>query len=235
MPSPVAKTEPAWMTLARGERGVREGDGAADNPTVLQYYADAGHPDIDHDSVAWCAAFACAMLERAGFSSPKQLTARSFLTWGKEIGGPRVGAIVVLKRGRSAWQGHVGFVAAWGEGWVAVLGGNQGDSVSVEHFPTDRVLGYRMPVTVENSRTVAAAVVGATSGAVSASAQTIASNIPEPETLVQMAEAGSTFATSLGALADFLPVVSVIAALITVFSAAICLYARLDDLNSKGR
>ena len=75
MPSPAHKDEPAWLTLARAEIGVREGAGAANSPVVLQYYRDARHPEIEHDDVAWCAAFACAMLERAGVRSPRALIA----------------------------------------------------------------------------------------------------------------------------------------------------------------
>ena len=88
------------MVLARRELGVAEAPGAADNDRVLAYYSDAGHPEIAHDSVAWCAAFACAMLERSGTRSPRTLRAREFLEWGDPVETPRRGCIVVLWRGQ---------------------------------------------------------------------------------------------------------------------------------------
>ena len=134
------------MVLARRELGVAEAPGAADNDRVLAYYSDAGHPEIAHDSVAWCAAFACAMLERGGTRSPRTLRAREFLEWGDPVETPRRGCIVVLWRGQpDGAEGHVGFYAgSKGEG-VLILGGNQGDKVSIAAFRQNQVLGYRWP------------------------------------------------------------------------------------------
>ena len=47
-----------------------------------------------------------------------------------------------------AYQG-LGFAPSTGMGWldetIRVLGGNQGDKVSIENFPKSQVLGYRWP------------------------------------------------------------------------------------------
>jgi len=53
---------------------------------------------------------------------------------------------VVLWRGSpSGTKGHVGFyLESAGRGKFTMLGGNQGDRVSNETFPTSRVLGYRL-------------------------------------------------------------------------------------------
>ena len=61
-----APEKPGWLVLAEGELGVREGAGAANNPRVVQLFADAGFSGIKQDSVAWCAAAVGAMLKRAG-------------------------------------------------------------------------------------------------------------------------------------------------------------------------
>jgi hypothetical protein len=37
---------------------VTEALGTANNPAVQAYYRDAGHPEVTHDSVPWCAAVA---------------------------------------------------------------------------------------------------------------------------------------------------------------------------------
>ena len=150
-----SKKEPTWLTLARAELGTKEGAGSANSPRVISYYADAGHPEVDHDDVAWCAAFVGAMLKRAGLPTSGSLAARSYLQWGKGISRPYPGCIAVFKRGKS-WQGHVAFYLSQGEAGIQVLGGNQGDSVSVTRMKASDLLGYREPVTVGNSRTLRA-------------------------------------------------------------------------------
>jgi uncharacterized protein (TIGR02594 family) len=149
------KGEPKWLTLARAELGVREGAGAANSPTVLKYYEDAGHPEVDHDDVAWCAAFVGAMLHRAGLPHSGSLAARSYLTWGKAVAKPYPGCVAVFKRG-TGWQGHVAFYLSQGSKGITILGGNQGDAVSIMTMKPSDLLGYREPVAVGNSRTMRA-------------------------------------------------------------------------------
>ena len=55
---------------------------------MLRTYADVGHPEIDNDEVAWCAAFLGACLERAGIGSTRSLMARSYLGWGQALAEP---------------------------------------------------------------------------------------------------------------------------------------------------
>lgn len=75
------------------------------------------------------------------------LNARSFLNWGTETTEPQLGDIVVLSRGDpDGWKGHVGFFKGFdANGDILILGGNQGDSVSVSSYSKDRLLGYRRP------------------------------------------------------------------------------------------
>jgi uncharacterized protein (TIGR02594 family) len=152
---PSVPKEPKWLTLAKAEIGVKEGAGAKNNPRVLAYYKDAGHPEIAHDDVAWCAAFVGAMLERSGIPSSKGLAARGYLQWGKAVTKPYPGCVAVFKRG-TGWQGHVAFYLSHGEKGINVLGGNQGDAVSVMRMKPADLLGYREPVTIANSRTMRA-------------------------------------------------------------------------------
>ena len=147
----IATTESKWLTLARAELGTKEAPGAADNPRVLQYYIDAGHPEVEHDSVAYCAAFMGAILKRSGIKPSGSLMAKSYLTFGAALPGPRIGCIAVLWRGSpTAATGHVGFVTGFTGTEISLLGGNQGANgvVSVETFPRSRVLAYRWPVAV---------------------------------------------------------------------------------------
>lgn len=229
-------TATPWLDLARSEIGVREAPGAANNARVLAYYADAGFPEIRHDAVAWCAAFLCAVLERSGTPSPKSLSARDALKWGKAIAEPQVGAVAVLWRVRpDSWQGHVGFVTEWDGSRVRLISGNMGDAVTEQWFPRSQVLGFRVPVTAANSRTISAARRGAISGAVGAAAEVAEKALPSPDAILDMAEAGNQFAGSLSAAASVLPVLGLVASLLSVAFAGVALWARLDDLANKGR
>src|SRR5258705_4916570 len=107
--TPPVWTEPQWLKLARAELGTAEIEGKQNNPKVVQYFKDAGHPEIVEDETAWCAAFVGAMLERSGIKSTKALNAQSYLNWGTKLSQPKNGCIVVIKRGSESWMGHVGF------------------------------------------------------------------------------------------------------------------------------
>ena len=137
--------QPAWLAAAWAEFGVREISGARDSVAVLSYYKDAGHPSVKHDEIAWCAAFAGAMLKRADIAATGSLLARSYLGWGVPVETPKLGAIAVLERGTDPGAGHVGFVVGAAGKRIFLLGGNQGDAVSVAAFDLGRVIGYRWP------------------------------------------------------------------------------------------
>jgi uncharacterized protein (TIGR02594 family) len=147
--------QPAWLALAWAEFGVREVAGAGDAAAVCGYFREAGHSEIQHDATPWCAAFVGAMLKRAAIAGTGSLMARSYLSWGEAIDEARSGAVVVMSRGDDANAGHVGmFVGAAGKR-IFLLGGNQGDAVSVEAFDVSRVLGYRWPSHVEAAHAAA--------------------------------------------------------------------------------
>ena len=131
--------------IARSYIGTTEGPGPADNPVIMEMYASVGHDWVEHDSVAWCAAFVGHCLEQAGIRSTRKLTARSYLDWGIPIDVEDVqqGDIGVIPRGRSSWQGHVFFIDRIEGQWVWGLGGNQGDAVNVKRFPVSKLLGVR--------------------------------------------------------------------------------------------
>lgn len=138
--------QPAWLTAAWAEFGVREVVGSGDAARVVRYFRDVGHAQITNDETPWCAAFVGAMLKRADLEGTGSLLARSYLKWGVALDEPRLGAITVLTRGSDPGAGHVGFyVGASGES-IFLLGGNQGDAVSVAAFARTRLLGYRWAV-----------------------------------------------------------------------------------------
>ncbi len=139
--------EPQWLLLARRDIGTAERPGKLSNPVITRYFADAGHPSIRDDAVAWCAAFVGACLARSGVKPTGSLMARSYLAWGERLKSPRVGAVAVFSRGQDVRLGHVGFVVAWSSSEVILLGGNQADHVSIEALPRSRLIGLRWPAT----------------------------------------------------------------------------------------
>lgn len=131
--------------IARGYIGTTEGPGPENNPIIMAMYASVGHDWVEHDSVAWCAAFVGHCLEEAGIRSTRKLTARSYLDWGVpvEIADVQPGDIGVIPRGTSSWQGHVFFIDRIEGPWVWGLGGNQSNAVNVKRYSVSKLLGIR--------------------------------------------------------------------------------------------
>ena len=136
-----------WLREAWREFGQAEKPGARANPRIVALFRDAGHPKVTRDEMAWCAAYVGACLERAGIPSTRSLMARSYRAWGERLAEPRIGAIAVFSRGRDPALGHVGFWLGEADGDVVLLGGNQGNAVSVGRYPKSRLLDVRWPAT----------------------------------------------------------------------------------------
>ena len=121
-------------------------DEKAQNSMITQFLADGG-VNLDPSETAWCAGFMNSVLAQNGIDGTKSLQARSFLKWGEPVASPQEGDVVVISRGlRDGWQGHVGIFQGFdAKGNIRILGGNQGNSVSIASYPADRLLGYRRP------------------------------------------------------------------------------------------
>lgn len=139
--------------LAQRFIGLEEAEGAASNPQVLAMLRlDSAWPS--GDDVPWCSAFANYVAWLLRLPRSKSLAARSWLKVGVPVPLEEARAgfdVVVLKRGGGAQPGpevtnapgHVGFFAGLEGDRVLVLGGNQGDQVSVAPYPAANVLGVR--------------------------------------------------------------------------------------------
>ncbi len=133
----------SWLKQAQSYLGVREYPGAASNPLILRFWQLARLAGIKDDRVPWCSGFACAVMEEVGIRSPRSDGARSWLTWGSPLREPVQGCVVVLQRPGGY---HVGFaIGQDNDGRLLLIGGNQGDAVSIAAFDRARVLGYRWP------------------------------------------------------------------------------------------
>ena len=135
-----------WMTTAEGYLGTHETPGASHTPLIVRMWERIRAPFRD-DETPWCAAFVGSVLEESGFKSTRSGLARSYLKWGIALPKPAVGAVAILWRGKpNSSSGHVGFVVGFDTyGNVLVLGGNQGNAVTVAPYSRMRVLGYRWP------------------------------------------------------------------------------------------
>jgi uncharacterized protein (TIGR02594 family) len=143
--------------LAERFIGIREIPGSTDNPQVLAMLRlDAQWPL--GDEVPWCSAFINYVCWLLRLPRSKSLMARSWLGVGTAIGfdEAKPGFDIVILRRLGTDQpgpdvldapGHVGFFSGFVNPeeleQVAILGGNQGDSVSVAMYGTHRILGIR--------------------------------------------------------------------------------------------
>lgn len=140
------------ILFAKSYLGTTELEGSADNPKIMEMYKSVGHDWVEHDEVAWCAAFVGHCLEKAGLRSSRKLNAQSYLTWGEKVAGveqAREGDIIVFTRGSSSWQGHVAFFLRAAGNQVEVLGGNQSNAVTVARYSQAKILGFRRPIVAD--------------------------------------------------------------------------------------
>lgn len=132
--------------LAQRFVGITEAPGLAVNPQVLAMLQLDGDWPKD-DEVPWCSAFVNYIAWLLRLPRSKSLAARSWLTVGRPIptGQEVIGYdVVVLQRGApGSALGHVGFFAGRDNTGIHILGGNQGNSVSVAAFKTADMLGVR--------------------------------------------------------------------------------------------
>ncbi|MGH6921371.1 MAG: TIGR02594 family protein [Geminicoccaceae bacterium] len=141
---PSGNTVPAgWMKIARAEEGVGEAGPGRSNPRIESYHATTSG-GAAQDSVPWCSSFVNYCITKSGLVGTNSKLARSWAQWGADS-ERRPGSIVVLERGRPP-HGHVGFFVGRDDDRIRLLGGNQGDRVSIASYEAARVIAVRWPV-----------------------------------------------------------------------------------------
>ncbi len=134
---------PVEYAFAELLAGVAEIPGPRHNQRILEYHQATSLKATD-DETPWCAAFVNWCLRMARVMGTGKANARSFMQWGVGVAAPYPGCIIVLWRGHpNGWQGHVGFYMGRSGELDLVLGGNQGNAVSVRGYDRSRLLGYR--------------------------------------------------------------------------------------------
>lgn len=158
----------AIYRAAEAHMGLDEWPGAKHNPAIVKMFEASGHGWVKDDETPWCAAFVGSVLAECGLQGTGDLAARSYMKWGEAVdpAAAKPGDIVVFWRGsKDGWQGHVAFFDKFEGDDVWVLGGNQGNTVSVARYPRARLLGVRRPSSPRakpvQSKTVQASTVGA--------------------------------------------------------------------------
>lgn len=92
----------------------------------------------------WCADFMNMVLRKSGIEATGSRAARSYLKYGKQIDGPRVGAIAIFTRGKNG--GHIGIVRGTdGSGNPIIVSGNHNNKVAEAIYPKARVIAYVVP------------------------------------------------------------------------------------------
>ena len=141
--------EPAWLTAARAKLGTREAPGAANSPTIMGWAKRLGTKVLgiayNADSVPWCGVFVAACLHEVGMTPATiAVRAKSWATWGVNLAADRLAPGVVLVFEREG-GGHVGFYVGEDTASYHVLGGNQGDRVSIMRLEKKRCVARRWP------------------------------------------------------------------------------------------
>lgn len=144
--------------------GVHEAPGAGENQTILGWAKEVGRSvgmDYQHDAEPWCGLTVAVAVKRAGFVPPDIcVRASSWDHFGNEVGHPMLGDILRFQR---PGGGHVGLYVGEDDKPVNgvrayhVLGGNQGDAVSIVRIDRARLVSARRcpyQVTPQNVRQI---------------------------------------------------------------------------------
>lgn len=147
------KIELTAFDMAQRFVGIKEIPGNRDNSQILTMLRlDQSWPE--NDEVPWCSAFMNYIAWLLRLPRSKDLRARSWLRVGQPVTLEEAEPgfdVVILKRGDGDQpgpevidaQGHVGLYAGREGDKLLLLGGNQSDSVCVDGYPTERLLGIR--------------------------------------------------------------------------------------------
>ncbi len=139
---PATGVRPIDVAREEMEMGVAEIPGPQVNPRITVYHQTTTGGRAD-ERLAWCSSFVNFCVEKAGLRGTRNRMAISWNRWGRNVtASPEVGDIVVFRSGDPGSQhGHVGFYIGQEGGKIRVLGGNQGDRVSIAPYPRDGMSG----------------------------------------------------------------------------------------------
>lgn len=125
--------------------GITEIPGPKSNSDIMAWAREVGVGHVyGNDDIAWCGLFVALVVHRSGRNIVKDpLWARNWAKWGVKAERPMLGDILVFKRGTG---GHVGLYIAEDANTFYVLGGNQGNRVSITRIMKDMLIDARRPI-----------------------------------------------------------------------------------------
>jgi len=138
--------EPAPRHLLKAVElyGVTETVGNSNNPVIMGWAKELGLDKVyTADSIPWCGLFTAVVIHRAQrpvVEAP--LWALNWNKFGVQVTTPMLGDILTFSRNGG---GHVGFYVGEDSTAYHVLGGNQGDKVSVTRIAKSRLSQARRP------------------------------------------------------------------------------------------
>lgn len=143
----------AWLSDEPGPRllteflkvlGTSETPGRGNNPSIMSWARAVGLERIyKADSVPWCGLAMAYVAGQAGWDNAPRgnaLAARNWAVWGNPSPVPELGNVLVFSR---KGGGHVGVYVAEDDTAFHVLGGNQGDTVSIKRVAKARMIAAR--------------------------------------------------------------------------------------------
>lgn len=138
--------EPKWMTEARKHIDLAEIPGPKHHSEILRWLKKL-QAWWSEDETPWCGTFVAHCMQEADLPIPTfWMRAKAWAEWGTRLSSPVPGCVVVFER---KGGGHVGFVVGrTSSNLLMVLGGNQGNRVSIAPFESSRVIGYFWPASV---------------------------------------------------------------------------------------
>lgn len=123
--------------------GIKEITGKENNPLLIQWAHEIGIKNYNSDEIPWCGLFVAYIVKMTGRSVViNPLWARNWAKWGVESKVAMLGDILVFSRNSG---GHVGLYVGEDKSAYHVLGGNQGDSVSIVRILKSRCIAIRRP------------------------------------------------------------------------------------------
>jgi uncharacterized protein (TIGR02594 family) len=124
--------------------GLSEVPGLDSNPEIIAMFAELGYDIKDDSTSAWCSASLSYFAKKCGYEYNKSLSARDWLKLPVVVLKPILGDVTVLWRETpQSWKGHVGLFISQDVHKIFLLGGNQGNSISIAPYSRERLLGFR--------------------------------------------------------------------------------------------
>lgn len=141
---PLDGVKPPWVVEGLKHMGLKEIVGPKHNPTILGWIKDLGGWFTD-DETPWCGTFQAMCMKACGIEVPQHwYRAKAWADWGKST-VPCFGAVAVFGR---QGGGHVGMMMGASSTHYYILGGNQGNAVSITPIRRGRFLAARWPAGV---------------------------------------------------------------------------------------